>query len=243
MRRSSMLRFSSRLTIFGRGCRGPRTNRSRWTGGPNGSPGPSPKASSLVTPSSVGWAYTIGCHGRDARLDIGSVRDGARRGVATAAVSIIVQRALATAGIDHVEIHHDKANVASAGVPAKLGFTLHPRSTRRACRSRRVRNLVRMASPSVVRRRRRSTRCWRVLGLQLDGDRADAVRLGHAARKVGCGSVGWRVRFELETHEVELRGKALELGDALGDLGLLLGDQLRDSLLRGAAVRAVPDRQ
>ena len=47
-----------------------------------------------------------------------------RRGVATAAVRIVVQRALATAGIDHVEIHHDKANVASAGVPAKLGFTL-----------------------------------------------------------------------------------------------------------------------
>jgi RimJ/RimL family protein N-acetyltransferase len=47
-----------------------------------------------------------------------------RRGVATAAVRIMIEQAFALPGVDHVEIHHDKANVASAGVPAKLGFVL-----------------------------------------------------------------------------------------------------------------------
>jgi RimJ/RimL family protein N-acetyltransferase len=31
--------------------------------------------------------------------------------------------AFAVDGIERVEIHHDKANVASAGVPRRLGFT------------------------------------------------------------------------------------------------------------------------
>ena len=46
------------------------------------------------------------------------------RGIATAAVRLLVDQAFATPGIDHVEIHHDKANVPSSRVPAKLGFAL-----------------------------------------------------------------------------------------------------------------------
>jgi RimJ/RimL family protein N-acetyltransferase len=47
-----------------------------------------------------------------------------RRGVATEAVRQLCERAFATPSIDRVEIHHDRANVASGAVPAGLGFTL-----------------------------------------------------------------------------------------------------------------------
>ena len=47
-----------------------------------------------------------------------------RRGLATAAARALCDAAFALDGITHVEIHHDKANVASGRVPAKLGFTL-----------------------------------------------------------------------------------------------------------------------
>lgn len=47
-----------------------------------------------------------------------------RRGLATQAAALLTGAALALPAIDHVEIHHDKANVASAGVPRKLGFEL-----------------------------------------------------------------------------------------------------------------------
>ena len=46
------------------------------------------------------------------------------RGIATSAVSLIIEQAFARPEVDHVEIHHDKANIASSRVPAKLGFTL-----------------------------------------------------------------------------------------------------------------------
>ena len=45
-----------------------------------------------------------------------------RRGLATAASALLTDAAFTVAGIDHVEIHHDKANVASAGVAQRLGF-------------------------------------------------------------------------------------------------------------------------
>lgn len=58
-------------------------------------------------------------------LEIGywvrSGRTGA--GIATAAVLALVQAAFAVDGISHVEIHHDLANVASARVAEKAGFT------------------------------------------------------------------------------------------------------------------------
>jgi RimJ/RimL family protein N-acetyltransferase len=47
-----------------------------------------------------------------------------RRGLATTAVRLLTDTALTLPGITHVEIHHDKANVASAGVPRRLGFWL-----------------------------------------------------------------------------------------------------------------------
>jgi ribosomal-protein-serine acetyltransferase len=45
-----------------------------------------------------------------------------RRGLATAASALLTDAAFGVTGIDHVEIHHDKANVASAGIPRRLGF-------------------------------------------------------------------------------------------------------------------------
>ena len=47
-----------------------------------------------------------------------------RRGIATEAARQLTDRALAVPGVDHVEIHHDKANLASRRVPEKLGYTL-----------------------------------------------------------------------------------------------------------------------
>jgi len=47
-----------------------------------------------------------------------------RQGLATAVARLLTDAALSLVNITHVEIHHDKANVASAGVPRKLGFWL-----------------------------------------------------------------------------------------------------------------------
>jgi ribosomal-protein-serine acetyltransferase len=47
-----------------------------------------------------------------------------RRGLATDVARQLCERAFADPAVDHVEIHHDRANVASGGVPAKLGFEL-----------------------------------------------------------------------------------------------------------------------
>jgi ribosomal-protein-serine acetyltransferase len=53
-----------------------------------------------------------------------------RRGVATTASALVTDAAFTQAGMDRVEIRHDKANIASGGVPAKLGFTLVEEYTR-----------------------------------------------------------------------------------------------------------------
>jgi ribosomal-protein-serine acetyltransferase len=47
-----------------------------------------------------------------------------RQGIATAAARLLTNAAFHQSEIARVEIHHDKANVASAGVPRKLGFRL-----------------------------------------------------------------------------------------------------------------------
>jgi RimJ/RimL family protein N-acetyltransferase len=47
-----------------------------------------------------------------------------RRGVATAAASLLTDAAFAVPGVTHVEIHHNKANRASAGVPRGLRYRL-----------------------------------------------------------------------------------------------------------------------
>lgn len=45
-----------------------------------------------------------------------------RKGLATRVSWLLTDAALRLPGVSHVEIHHDKANVASAGVARKLGF-------------------------------------------------------------------------------------------------------------------------
>jgi ribosomal-protein-serine acetyltransferase len=45
-----------------------------------------------------------------------------RRGLATTAARLLTDTAFSLPGIERVEIHHDKANTASAGVPERLGF-------------------------------------------------------------------------------------------------------------------------
>lgn len=45
-----------------------------------------------------------------------------RRGIATAAAALLTDAAFAVPGITHVEIHHDKANRASAAVPRRLRY-------------------------------------------------------------------------------------------------------------------------
>jgi RimJ/RimL family protein N-acetyltransferase len=74
-----------------------------------------------ATVGSCGLMTTIGPGG----LEIGYWvhPEHTRRGVATAAAAAVTGAAFALPGIDRVEIMHDEANIASAGVPRKLGFT------------------------------------------------------------------------------------------------------------------------
>jgi len=53
-----------------------------------------------------------------------------RRGLATTAARLLTQAALSGPEITHVEIHTDKANSASAGVPQRLGYRLVAESPR-----------------------------------------------------------------------------------------------------------------
>ena len=46
-----------------------------------------------------------------------------RRGLATAAAAALVEQAFRLPGVDRLEIVHDELNVASGGIPRKLGFT------------------------------------------------------------------------------------------------------------------------
>lgn len=61
-------------------------------------------------------------------LDIGYWihADHLRTGLATEISRALTEAALAAEGVDRVEIHHDEANVASAGVPHKLGYRRGP---------------------------------------------------------------------------------------------------------------------
>ena len=49
--------------------------------------------------------------------------DHVRKGIATEVTSMLTTAAFTVADIERVEVHHDKANVASAGPPSRLGFT------------------------------------------------------------------------------------------------------------------------
>jgi RimJ/RimL family protein N-acetyltransferase len=57
-------------------------------------------------------------------LEIGYWIDAAhtRRGLATEVAAVLTDAAFDVPGVAFVEIHHDRANVASAGVPRRLGY-------------------------------------------------------------------------------------------------------------------------
>lgn len=46
-----------------------------------------------------------------------------RKGIATLAAAALTAIGLSLSSVDHVEIHHNEANIASGGVPTRLGFT------------------------------------------------------------------------------------------------------------------------
>ena len=85
----------------------------------------------------LGFNYAIlvdgaiaGSAGLMARIGPGSLEIGywvhqgyTRRGVATACSAALVDTAFALPGIELVQIVHDELNVASGGIPRKLGFT------------------------------------------------------------------------------------------------------------------------
>ena len=72
----------------------------------------------------------VGIIGLMARIGPGGLEIGywvhrayAHRGLATAATAALAEQAFRLPGVDRVEIVHDELNVASAGIPRKLGFT------------------------------------------------------------------------------------------------------------------------
>jgi ribosomal-protein-serine acetyltransferase len=87
--------------------------------------------------SGAGFSYAIytgetpvGSCGLMTRIGPGGLEIGywihpafTRRGLATAAAEALTQVAFLLPGIQRVEIHHDAANLASGGIPRKLGFT------------------------------------------------------------------------------------------------------------------------
>ena len=84
----------------------------------------------IMTASPDGRSALAGVAGLMARIGPGGLEIGywvhrayARRGLATAATAALVEQAFRRPGVDRVEIVHDELNVASGGVPRKLGFT------------------------------------------------------------------------------------------------------------------------
>jgi ribosomal-protein-serine acetyltransferase len=76
----------------------------------------------------TGGAFAGGC-GLMARIGPGGLEIGywvhqayTRRGLATAASAALVEQAFRLPGVTRVEIVHDELNVASGGIPRKLGF-------------------------------------------------------------------------------------------------------------------------
>lgn len=107
--------------------------------------------------------------GGPATLEIGYWihRDHTRNGYATEASRGMTTAAFEVPGIEHVEIHHDKANVASEGVPRRLGYRLVAEQPRRA---------VAPAEFGVERQWRMSRADWDLSGLSSERkapDRAD----------------------------------------------------------------------
>jgi len=84
----------------------------------------------VLTASPDGRGTLAGVAGLMTRIGPGGLEIGywvhrgyVRRGLATAATAALVEQAFRLPGVDRVEIVHDELNVASAGIPRKLGFT------------------------------------------------------------------------------------------------------------------------
>jgi ribosomal-protein-serine acetyltransferase len=71
---------------------------------------------------SVGLMRRIGPGGLEIGYWVHSDHTG--RGVAKLVSAAVTEAAFALPWVDHVEIHHDKANLGSGGVPAGLGFEM-----------------------------------------------------------------------------------------------------------------------
>ncbi len=69
---------------------------------------------------SIALMARIGPNGREIGYWVGARH--VHRGIATLAAAALTERGLALAGVEHIEIHHDEANLASAAIPARLGF-------------------------------------------------------------------------------------------------------------------------
>ena len=83
-----------------------------------------------IMTATTGGTALAGVVGLMARIGPGGLETGywvhpayTRRGLATAATAALVEQAFRLPGVDRVEIVHDELNVASAGIPRKLGFT------------------------------------------------------------------------------------------------------------------------
>ena len=74
----------------------------------------------------VGLMRRIGPGGLEIGYWVHSAHTG--RGLAKLASAALTQAAFELPGVDHVEIHHDEANLASRAVPAGLGFELVERA-------------------------------------------------------------------------------------------------------------------
>ncbi|MCX5398935.1 GNAT family N-acetyltransferase [Streptomyces sp. NBC_00102] len=74
-----------------------------------------------VVVGSCGLHRRIGPHGLEIGYWLHHAWTG--QGLATMAAAALVRAAGELPGIDHVEIHHDEANVASGAVARRLGFT------------------------------------------------------------------------------------------------------------------------
>ena len=84
----------------------------------------------ILTVNPDGGGALAGVAGLMARIGPGGLEIGywvhrgyVRRGLATAATAALVEQAFRLPGVNRVEIVHDELNVASAGIPRKLGFT------------------------------------------------------------------------------------------------------------------------
>ncbi len=72
--------------------------------------------------ASVGLMRRIGPRGLELGYWVHSAHTG--RGIAKLAAAKLTAAGLELPGVDHIEIHHDKANLRSGAVPAGLGFEM-----------------------------------------------------------------------------------------------------------------------